>query len=585
MKPVKLLTVVALLMILFASCSKTPDHAKYIPKDAMMVVGLNTKELSKEIAWSAITGSKLLDELKKNMPNKAQMAEGLADAGIDVLNTTYFYFTPNAASGSYNYVTAVVPLDDSKKWESYLQKNYKGVAIKDVNKLRETVLEGDIYAAWNNKVAIVRKAIPQSESAVESPLAIEDNDSTTVTPSVEAVPSTIDVSKMASDMEAAFMIPKENITDDKRFCKLQEESNDISMWMNYDVMMARMGSMGGGMVPGLALGSNLWKEAAMASGLDFEKGKIDAEMKYYVSKDLAEIYSKLSSKQVDKEMLDRLPGQNINMMFAANIAPEGIKAVMEKMGMLGLMTLGLASANLTADDVFLSFTGDMAMSVTDFKTYSSKTEIPSVNEETTEAPYTVDHNSVSVNYIFAMKIKDKQRFEKLLNYAKTQSGLESVGANVYKVAYSDSLFATVNGEYLVISKTPEMGQAFIAGNYKSQAKPERIKKEVYGHPLGMFVDLQMMLNGAGNGNSNEDKEMMALLKQLFQDIAINGGGMKKESFTYNGNLQLINKDENSLLQLLDFAYKAQQLSEKYKNEAVNESVTASQSDSAATVHH
>ncbi|HTN46128.1 MAG TPA: DUF4836 family protein [Flavipsychrobacter sp.] len=585
MKPVKLLTVAALLMILFASCSKTPEHAKYIPKDAMMVVGLNTKELSKEIAWSAITGSKLLDELKKNMPDKAQMAEGLADAGIDVLNTTYFYFTPNAASGSYNYITAVVPLDDSKKWESYLQKNYKGVAIKEVNKRRETVLEGNIYAAWNNKVAIVRKALPQPESAVEQPFAMDDRDSTMAAPSPEVVPNAVDASKMASDMEAVFIIQKENITDDKRFCKLQEEGNDINMWMNYDVMMARMGSVGGAMVPGLALGSNLWKEAAMASGLDFEKGKIDAEMKYYVSKDLAEIYSKLSGKQVDKDMLDRLPGQNINMIFAANIAPEGIKAVMEKMGMLGLMTLGLASANLTADDVFLSFTGDMAMSVTDFKTYSTQTAIPPISEEAAEAPYTVDHHAISVNYIFAMKIKDKQRFEKLLNYAKTQSGLESVGANVYKVAYSDSLFATVNGEYLVISKTPEMGQAFIAGSYKSQAKPERIKKEVYGHPLGMFVDLQLMLSGAENGDSDEDKEMMALLKNLFQDIALSGGGMKKESFTYNGNLQLMNKDENSLLQFLDFAYKAQQLSEKYKNKAVNEPVTASEPDSTAAMRY
>ena len=42
-----------------------PDHAKLIPGDAAVVAGINTGEIGKKIAWNAILGSKLFDEMKQ----------------------------------------------------------------------------------------------------------------------------------------------------------------------------------------------------------------------------------------------------------------------------------------------------------------------------------------------------------------------------------------------------------------------------------------------------------------------------------------------------------------------------------------
>ena len=60
-------------LLFMSACHHTPDHAKYIPKDALMVAEVNTKELSKKIAWSMITGSNLWDKLRGSNVRTAQL--------------------------------------------------------------------------------------------------------------------------------------------------------------------------------------------------------------------------------------------------------------------------------------------------------------------------------------------------------------------------------------------------------------------------------------------------------------------------------------------------------------------------------
>ena len=61
----KLAALFVVCIVFLSSCSSVPDHAKYIPKDASVVVALNIKEIGKTLTWSSIKGSKVLDDLKK----------------------------------------------------------------------------------------------------------------------------------------------------------------------------------------------------------------------------------------------------------------------------------------------------------------------------------------------------------------------------------------------------------------------------------------------------------------------------------------------------------------------------------------
>lgn len=549
----KILLIALAFAVAFASCNKMPEHAKYIPKDAMVVVGINTKELSKKIAWDILMGSKLLDEMRAKAPKNGEAAEGLGEAGIDALNTVFFYYMPSFAKGSYHYITAVVPLNDTKKWEAYLQKNFSA-SIKETGKRKEALLEEDLYAAWNDNMAIVRKAIvtPQynDDRVVDS--FEEDADAYTSQPA-ETKP---DAAKLSADMQAAFTIQKDNdITKDKRFSKLQTNGDDITLWMNYDVLMKNMNNYGGmGMMSGLTLGNSLWKDAAYSAGINLDKGAVHADIKYYVSEEMIKVYSKIGNKNTDRDMIDRLPSQNVNMLVSANISPEGVKAVLEKMGVLGFMSLALSQSSLTADDIFQSFTGDMVMTLSDFSVRQMAETVSNADD------FTVQKEDMDMNFLFAMKINNKEKFNKLLSYVKDQGGLSVLDASTYKFAGSEDLFISVDKGFMVIARKTASSKDFMAGTYKSQPKPDVIKKEIYGHPAGAYIDIQSFLNSITvSERSAEQKGVLEESKKIFKDAIINGGENKKEVFTFKAVLNLMNKEENSLLQLLDYSFKVNEI--------------------------
>ncbi len=62
-KITRLIPLILCFFILFSACNKAPETTRYIPKDAIGVVSLNTTELAKKVMWSAISGSPMFKEM------------------------------------------------------------------------------------------------------------------------------------------------------------------------------------------------------------------------------------------------------------------------------------------------------------------------------------------------------------------------------------------------------------------------------------------------------------------------------------------------------------------------------------------
>lgn len=67
-----LIAFVAGTVLLLSACHSLPDHAKYIPKNAVAVLSVDIENLGKKVAWNAITGSKIFDEWKARPRKKMQ---------------------------------------------------------------------------------------------------------------------------------------------------------------------------------------------------------------------------------------------------------------------------------------------------------------------------------------------------------------------------------------------------------------------------------------------------------------------------------------------------------------------------------
>jgi hypothetical protein len=563
-----LLFVMSVLLVFSSACNKSlPDHARYIPKDAMAVAGINTKELGKKIAWSTLTGNKLLDNIKKQMPYDAALKD-LGDAGIKGFSTSYIYFKADKRFEEGKRITAILPLGDAAKWEAYLKKLAPKATIKEQNGRKEADLGNGLYAGWTSDVLIVINGLKKIEVEIQTPM-VQDTAAKEVVPnantsdlsmlneedkdvikdtvakapvnaqaSVSATPE--DVAALAVEMNDAFSVTKENsIVGNERFTKLETSGYDVTFWVNYETLMGAVDLSG--MTKGISLSNTLWKDAAMAAGINFEKGKIAGNMLYYVSNDLKEASIELGKTNIDNEMLAKLPAQNLNALLAMHLSPAGLKMILEKMGMLGFVNIAIMDQkDMTVDTIFDAITGDMVVSVNNFGLVKSAYE----NSE--------NYNPKG-DILFALKINNHDHFNKLVQLAMDNGLLIKGQGDNYTIPGNDSIAFVINDKYLVVSNKSASVGGFLQGSGNNSIAVNTVKS----HPYGLYVDISSIMGSIDPAISHVPKDSTAIAesKKLFKDLSFMGGTFKNDVFEYKMELNFINSDENSLLQLLDFGIK------------------------------
>lgn len=546
-------------VIAFAACKNVPDHARYIPKNAVAVFGINNKEIGKKVAWNAITGSQLWESMQKNMPIKDIMQD-MGKAGIDGSSTFYGYITRDHRSANGNRVTALIPLTNAMKWEAYLKKSFEGITIKNGKSRKETVLGGDVYMAWNEDVLIIMNNM---ETPMVYDMRGDETDSDTLNPEPAPLPQNDYLVELTAELDSTFNISEENsVMSNKRFEKLETNGHDITLWINYDELMTQYAGTGmAAMTGGFSLSNKLWKDAAFTAGFDFEKGCITGDMHYYTPADMKQLAQEMGKNNTDKEMLERLPSKNLNLLISYHLSMKGIKQMMEELGVLGLVNLALAGQNMNADYVFDALAGDMVMSVNNFSLAREAYDLDSTAGDVSQSyNYTPD-----MDMVFAFKINKKENFDRLINMAVTEGALVQTTPNTYKLASgNDAITLITDGKYLVAANKEDVARGYIEGRYKAQKMPVAASKEVYGHPFGMYFNFQSMAQAIqpNMAQSPETSAMVAEAQKLLQYVAFSGGEFRNDAFEYKMNISFVNKEENSLLQLMDFAMRMDKAGKK-----------------------
>jgi hypothetical protein len=81
--------------------------------------------------------------------------------------------------------------------------------------------------------------------------------------------------------------------------------------------------------------------------------------------------------------------------------------------------------------------------------------------------------------------------------------------------------------------------------------------EVTTHPWAVYVDMQLLLKNidAGISHSAHDSAMIVESKKLLNNITLGGGEFKNSAFEYHLDINFMNTDENSLIELIDYGMK------------------------------
>ncbi len=523
----RIIAIFVLSALLLSACNSKPDHRRYIPKDAALVAGINLSSLSKKIAWNMITGSKLFKEMEKRVPDKngSDVMSGIDKAGIDVLNTFYVYLKTDTRFNTGMKVTALVPLNDASAWEAYIKKNFPKAEIKDHDKLKIATLDGNMYMGWNKNLLIIMNVLADNSA------------------------------DMTTEIDNAFSITDDNsIKATKNFEKLVSAGHDLSVWVNYDQIVSSY--MNDGMASrmnGVSISKSLWKETAFACGFDFVKGKITGDMTYYTSKGLSDIYKDFGATNVSKDMIERMPAKDLNMMAAMHFSTTALKNMMDSTGILGLANSGLSSQGMNVDNILGAFSGDMAFAINNF----SMTVVMGDDH--------VPEQSADYCMSYIMKINKKENFQQLMDFAKLNAGLMPMGEGyALPISSHDSVFVVANNDYAVFSNKYNNAAGILHGDNKGQKLPDALKSQFTGHPFAMFIDVPQTINrlNPGNSISVEEAAIYEESKKLLTDISFNGGEFKDDAMQAHLEINFTNKDESSIINLLNYGMKISDAMEK-----------------------
>ena len=530
-----------LALSLFCACNKIPDHARYIPKDAVAVAGVNLKGLSKKIAWNMITGSKLFKEMQSRIPEKnaKDAMGGIEKAGIDYLNTIYVYVKSDNRFSGGNRIVGIVPLSDAGQWETYIKQVLPNVSITQHGERKEASLGTDMYVGWNKNILII-----SSQGRANA----GDDDETGQPQGKNAMPD------MTAEMDKAFNVPADNaITTNVHFKGLQEEEHDVMFFLNYDQLMTQVNGSMADRMGGVSISNSLWKDAVFTAGFDFKTGKITGDMRYYVPDSLKAIGSEFAANNADKDMLSRLPGQNLDMLMAMHISPKALKDLLIKTDLWGLTNAGLVTQGMNADNVLDAFTGDMALVMNNF---SVRTE--SVTDSFMGQAVVHQNQKPNLDMCFVIKLNKKENFQQIMGLAKQMGALLPMdNGYVMPLDEKDSVYLMINDQYAVASNKFGTANGFLQGSFKGQKMPDAAAAAVGDHPWSLYFDIEQLFKNIdlGASNSAHDSAMLAESRKLLKSIAVNGGTFKNNAFEYHLDINFTNTDENSIINLMDYGMK------------------------------
>lgn len=510
---ISLLAVMCILLL--ASCSKTNKQGRYIPKDAAVAVHIDGASLSSKLPWDEIKQNVLFQEMYADStlpPYIKKVLDNPDNSGIDTKTDLAFFMQRDSLGGLFG-ITGTVK--DAEKFKSFCIDGSGGGSLTEKDGVNY-ISKAPVCAGWSKERFLIIINTPQfdasryAESQDAAPVKARDL--------LAACKNTFDISEGNS------------LGKNEKFTTLVTKASDLHFWMNSEELYkAGMNN------PALAMLKldNLYKGNITAAAVNFENGKIVMEGKTYAGKEMTEIYKKYGGKNIDEEMIKRIPSKDVAAIFAMSFKPEGIKEFLKVLGVEGYANMGLAFAGFSMDDFIKANKGDIVFALTDLK---QKAIIPDTSITNLPSP---QNSIVTPDVLFAASIGDKESFNMLIKAG------EKLGKNLPEsvpVSYKS------DGKYFVIGNSAENTENYIAG--KSNNNFDFLSK-ISGNPVGGYINIQFILKALA---SNFDKDSSAKVLydasiKMWDNAYMKGGKYEDGALSQYAEINLMDKNTNSLKQL------------------------------------
>lgn len=528
MQRTSLLGLLAVTLVLVVSCGTADKSAIAVPKDAAVVLHINTSSLSSKLTWKEIQQTNWFKEAYADADDS--LAKKLLDnpdnSGINTETDLVFFVKRQAKHG---YAVFEGGLKDAAAFESFNKKMQPTAAASKDGDLNILKLKGDEgIATWKDG-----RFIYVFDAQMDNASRFSDDGSSQATPIT--TDSLVKFAKGLYDLKG-----DASLTSDNKFSSLLKEAGDVHIWFSAENLYG--GDLLGGMLSTMKI-SDITKGNITAMTLSFDNGKILVKAKSYYNEQLAKLMDKYKMKNLDADALARIPSDNVTGVLAWNYPPEGLKEFLQLGGLDGMANGFLGEVGYSVDEFIKANKGDIILAVTDFTVKSEQVTYPSYEEG--GQPYTYNKTTPDAKVLFAVSINDKPAFDKMVGIVKAKMGDMSEGGGMPKISYSlnDKWFAAGNAEDQV--------NKFLAGGASN--KQPYISK-ISGHPFGMYVDLQKILKTSEAASTDSTtKIVLGESVKMWEDVLATGGEISDGAMSSQFEINLVDKSTNSLKQLNQYA--------------------------------
>lgn len=501
-------------IFLFASCNKSNPIGERIPVNASAVMQVNLKSMGEKLSWKEFKEAGWLQKVDSH-PSTPDWFRNIFEqpekSGIDFEKGLTLFADKSLSASEHLVVNGFI--QNEKDFKTFVQHLDSTQTAKTVGKINMLLLKNHDVIGWTDKQFSL--VLGNAINSMKIDLGRDSTDSIIIKP----IESDDDKLEFCSKL---FSLKKDSsLAKNEKFSSLLNNKGDVHIWMNPIEDLKKSSSFG--MLSMMKL-EKLFSESFSAFTVNFEKGNIDIQQQQYLSKDLINFLKKYSGSNINTEMIEYLPSQNVVGVLAANFKPEALQELIKLLGLDGLANMYLQTVGISLDDFSKANNGNLMMAVTDFKvTDSAFLSTPGMNS------------------LMAIGIRDAKSFDKI--YKSAQQILSNELSD-------SSLYVTMNDQYFVVGNNANFSNQYLK---KNTQKFEFIN-EFKDHSFGLFINLQNFLKTAIAEPSIDslNKKNITLNLQMWKELIVKGGEVKDGALNFKGNIYLMNKQENSLRQLNKF---------------------------------
>jgi hypothetical protein len=561
------LTVLLTFFILSGIFAQQKDFSRimleFIPADAVFVANIKSNAIESKMSWENIFKLSVCEELVTQVGKSFQINDSRFFLEIIQNPTSKGIEFPGELMAfgetvsEQKFINMMLPLSDAALFKNELSK-YFGPGFNNSIVIKGQQLtfihNGRVAVSWNKNIAILTIMLPNFYN-----YTLEENENEL----------RISLDNYLDKIHSSDAY--ENMLNNNLFYSWYGKVRDAGIWVDYKEIMRLYleNSLGSAQLPGIA--SNLleilinsYGEMSLASDISFEKGKILSDTYIYAGKDLIDFSKSATSNRANKKMLKYIDGQKTGIYMTMATSPKGVyegwkKFLGEKAGGFKASVedlFGFMEIFIDEKDAFNFLKGDLFYAVNGLKTVERISTEYEYDEETDEYIPVESKKKEQIPLLTAgFSYGKKEQMLKLIRVVQRTGLLKKINNKLYQLSlptFNEPIYVKLDNGLMVLSNDEQR----MKENKRYRALPKK-------HSQFMKSDFQTLyLNTSaitdiilGSNPPNDARQILKNIKDGVGDMTLHSRRPKKKDncITQNFVLDLKNKEENALKQLLDFA--------------------------------